>query len=144
MNCIYRHCLPVGYIIKAKNKDEKKEKIESHIEEEIDDIRSKLNVEKGTKMTKDLFLSWKEERKKKKEKEIEEKKNAETKKQTGKGANHGLTGRALFKFDPTLFVDDDEAVDEKVYENREAEDDDDETTTVERNDTQMEKIMEQV
>jgi len=24
---------------------------------------------------------------------------------------HGLTGRALFKFDPTLFVDDDEAVD---------------------------------
>lgn len=26
-----------------------------------------------------------------------------------------MTGRALFKFDPTLFIDDEEAADEKVY-----------------------------
>ena len=75
MNCIYRHCLPVGYIIKVKTKDDKKDREENHFEEDIDEIRGKLNSEIGTKMTKELFLNWKEERRKKKEKEIEEKKS---------------------------------------------------------------------
>jgi hypothetical protein len=29
-----------------------------------------------------------------------------------------LSGRALFQYDPTLFVDDDEAADENIYDNR--------------------------
>ena len=65
---------PSGLCHQAQKTDDKKQKIESHIEEEIDEMRSKLNVEKGTKITKELFLQWKEERKKKKEREIEEKK----------------------------------------------------------------------
>lgn len=36
-----------------------------------------------------------------------------------KGSHNILSGKALFKYDPTLFQDDENAADEKIYEERE-------------------------
>lgn len=44
----------------------------------------------------------------------------EVKKTGGRGTNI-LSGRALFKYDPTLFTDDDAAADETTYEARDEE-----------------------
>lgn len=61
MTCIYRHCLPPGYIFKKKGEkaiddDEYKETFE----EEIDNRIKLLGDKKGTKVTIEIFLEWKE------------------------------------------------------------------------------------
>lgn len=79
MNCHYRHCLPPNFVFKKKN--EKKEKVESNLEEEIDQERSKLDSNKANiKVSFEVFMKWKEERRIKKEQEIELKKKADAKK----------------------------------------------------------------
>jgi hypothetical protein len=50
---------------------------------------------------------------------VEKKKKEDEKKSKTGGKQHLLSGRALFQFDPTLFVDDEEAADEKIYNERE-------------------------
>lgn len=55
-------------------------------------------------------MRWKEERRVRKEAEAEKKKKEEEKKSKNKGALR--TGRELFTYDPTLFIDDEEAADE--------------------------------
>lgn len=77
------------------------------------------DAKKGQLVTKEVFLKWKEEKKLRKAEEADKKKKEEEKKNKGGGKQHLLSGRALFQFDPTLFVDDDEAVDEKIYHDRE-------------------------
>jgi len=62
---------------------------------------------------------WKEEKKRVRAEEVEKKKKEDEKKNKGSGKQHLLSGRALFQFDPTLFVDDEEAADEKIYHERE-------------------------
>jgi hypothetical protein len=43
----------------------------------------------------------------------------EVDKEKSKGkSSHILSGKALFKYDPTLFKDDEDAADEKLYEER--------------------------
>jgi hypothetical protein len=50
----------------------------------------------------------------------------EAKKAGTKGATGILSGRALFKFDPTLFQDDEAAADSNIYEERNEEDEEEE------------------
>lgn len=64
-------------------------------------------------------MEWKKQREERRQKEIE-RKAAEEAKKGAKGQNV-FTGKALFKFDPTLFQDDEGAVDADTYEEREEE-----------------------
>ena len=43
----------------------------------------------------------------------------EVKKAGSKGGHNILSGKALFKYDPTLFQDDEEAAGQEIYEERE-------------------------
>lgn len=85
------------------------------VEERIDLERQKLfssEEKKGQLVTLEVFLRWKEEKMKKKAEEAEKKKKDEEKKtKAGGGKQHLLSGRALFQFDPSVFVDDEEAAD---------------------------------
>ena len=94
-----RHCLPPNYVLKRdiislKNDDD------AILEEILEEERSKITSEKATKITKELFLAWKENKKKKREEELEKKRKEEAKK-TGTKGTHILSGKALFKYDPT-------------------------------------------
>ncbi|CAD8053571.1 unnamed protein product [Paramecium sonneborni] len=116
MTCHYKHCLPQGYVFRKK--EEPKQKQEGDLEEEIDEQISNLQ-KGGTKITKEVFEKWKQERNEKKKLEAEKQKLEEQKKKGAKqaGNNSQMTGRALFVYDPGLFIDDDEA--EKDYEREE-------------------------
>ena len=74
-------------------------------------------------MTLETFTEWKRRKAEKKQKELEDRMKEEAKK-GGKGGQGILSGRALFKFDPSVFQDDEAAADSAVYEER-AEDEED-------------------
>ncbi|CUV04637.1 unnamed protein product [Cryptosporidium hominis] len=107
-NCKYRHCLPVGYVIKEQESDDGGdiEGEEETLEERIERQRLELPGP-GTPVTFETFMEWK----KKKEKEEEEKSKADAAKQ-GKQ----MSGRDLFVYDPSLFVDDEDAAGGDTYE----------------------------
>ena len=87
------------------------------IEEKIEEERSKLPTEGLTPVTYESLMAWKQRKAERKQKELEEKMKEEAKKVGGKGSNI-LSGRALFKYDPNLFQDDEAAADGDVYEER--------------------------
>lgn len=58
-------------------------------------------------VTFEVFMKWKEDKKLRKEADAAKKKVEEEKKNKNKGQLR--TGRELFTYDPTLFVDDEEA-----------------------------------
>ncbi|CAD8138989.1 unnamed protein product [Paramecium octaurelia] len=122
MTCHYKHCLPQGYVFRKK--EEPKQRQEGDLEEEIDEQISQLQ-KGGTKITKEVFEQWKKDRAEKKKLEAEKQKLEEQKKKGAKqtGGNSQMTGRALFVYDPSLFIDDDEA--EKDYEREEQIDEND-------------------
>ncbi len=64
-------------------------------------------------------MAWKKRKEDKLIAELEEKMKQASAKTGGKG-NSVLSGRALFKFDPNLFMDDAEAVDEVDYEDEDS------------------------
>jgi hypothetical protein len=73
-----------------------------------------------TPVTKESFFAWKERRKKQKQELLEtQMKEAEEKaaagKKAGKGKNSIMNGRALFQYNPDLFKDDENAVDNDAY-----------------------------
>ena len=121
--CIYRHCLPPGYVLKLPEKVVKVE--ERTLEEVLEEERAKLG-HGGTPVTLESFKKWREEKLKRKEQEIEKKRQEEIKKSKGGKGYNILSGRALFKYDPSLFADDEGAVDNKEYEEREDQNSDDE------------------
>jgi hypothetical protein len=63
-------------------------------------------------VTEETFKKWTEERAKRKAAELEAKRVEEAKRTGTKGLNV-LSGRALFAYDPSLFVDDEGADDDK-------------------------------
>ena len=124
MSCIYRHCLPPNFVFKKKNAPTKK--LDENLEEQIDEARGKLVIENGSpKVSLEVFLQWKADKAKAKEDEIEKKRKAEAKKTGGKGYQ-ALSGRALFKYDPSLFVDDDNAADDQEYVKEEEDEEEEE------------------
>ena len=123
--CNYTHALPQGYVLNRDKKDAadklkelEDEEDEKTIEEIIEEERQKLNNETLTPVNKVSFEAWKKRKAEQKQKELEER-MMEAEKTKGKGkSSHILSGKALFKYDPTLFKDDDNAADEKLYEER--------------------------
>ena len=68
-------------------------------------------------MTKESFAQWKLDKANKIQEELEKKVEAEQKKgQKGGKAFGFMSGKALFTYDPTLFQDDEGAVDEAMYD----------------------------
>lgn len=127
--CVYTHALPPGYILQRDKKELEKAKLEDDedeltIEEKIEEERMKLPSEGLTPVTLASFQEWKQRKAERKQKELEEKMKEEAKKAGSKGAAGILSGRALFKFDPTLFQDDEAAADSAIYEEHEDEEED--------------------
>eukprot|EP00826_Nyctotherus_ovalis_P038069 TRINITY_DN3537_c0_g1_i5.p1 TRINITY_DN3537_c0_g1~~TRINITY_DN3537_c0_g1_i5.p1 ORF type:complete len:440 (+),score=193.84 TRINITY_DN3537_c0_g1_i5:183-1502(+) len=110
--CQYRHCLPPGYVLK-RDKEKALEKVEERrIEEIIDAERDELLKRPNlTPVTLESFKAWKVRKQQEREKRIAEEMKKESRKLGGKVHNM-LNGRALFKFDPSAFKDDDEAIED--------------------------------
>lgn len=102
LDCHYRHCLPPGFVLKKDvRRDDEAEVV--RIEDLIDEQREGFVRANGTPVTLERFLEWKKKRAEKKAAEEEKKKEDLSKKNKGQKKMAGLTGRALFVFDPTLF-----------------------------------------
>eukprot|EP00922_Rhytidocystis_sp_ex-Travisia-forbesii_P052225 GHVS01077500.1.p1 GENE.GHVS01077500.1~~GHVS01077500.1.p1 ORF type:complete len:351 (-),score=103.67 GHVS01077500.1:190-1242(-) len=114
--CKYRHCLPPGYILSNYDDDEDEEEAEL-MEDKIERLRLELPAG-GTPVTLETFTAWKEKKESDRVKAVEEVRQAEAKRTGGRGL-HILTGRDLFAYDPSLFVDDDAAADEDDYNEEE-------------------------
>jgi len=121
-SCHYRHCLPPGYVLKTKADKERERRMkeqggddeEDTLEERIDQQRKALDLSKCTPLTLELFKKWKVDKETRRLDEVKKKASEAEAKQKGSGM-HVMSGRDLFTFDPSLFVDDEEA-DEELYE----------------------------
>lgn len=121
--------LPEGYILQSKKEREANRKeAEEHknsgrtIEEDIEDERNALKSDNLTPVTKESFLAWKERRAAEKQKKAEEdfvqsQQSAEAKRKLAKGKNSVMSGRALFSYNPAMFKDDENAIEEMPEEN---------------------------
>jgi len=126
-NCMYRHALPPGFVLKKdKKREEKAEGIS--IEELIEEKRAELSAQANlTPVTLESFVKWK--KRKLAEKAEAEKKEADKKKNKAKeGITMGMSGRDMFSFNPTMAGGDDddeggEAFDMKLREKDGDEDD---------------------
>lgn len=125
-NCMYRHALPPGFVLK---KDKKKEETEEEIslEELIENERAALgpNV---TRITLETFLAWK--KRKRQEKVDKAREEMEKKKADFKaGKSLVVSGREVFEFRPELVDDDDDEADDTRYADEEEEEEEEIDTT---------------
>lgn len=133
------HRLPQGYILvkdkKVKMPGDEDSDVEMTLEEKIEEERHNLKSEGLIPVTLASFTKWKEERALRKQAELEARMEAEVAKGAKGGAkNFGfMSGKALFTYDPTLFQDDDGAVDNDKYEEREVSDNEQEETKEQTN-----------
>ncbi|MCJ8732948.1 hypothetical protein PDJAM_G00217400 [Pangasius djambal] len=112
-SCMYRHALPVGFVLKKDKKKEENEEEEISLEELIENERAALgpNV---TRITLETFLAWK--KRKRQEKIDKALQDMERKKADFKaGKSLGVSGREVFEFRPELVNDDDEEADDTKY-----------------------------
>ncbi len=117
--CKYRHRLPPGFILK-----DRLAKVEQDDEDEPTPIEEVIEAERAaalaagkcvTPCTLENFLKWKEDKRKAKEAEIQR----IAKEAIAKPGNRSLgvlSGRDLFSYDPSLFVDDEGAAGDDAYE----------------------------
>lgn len=106
--CMYQHALPPGFVLKSKAKEEENDEEEVLLEDILEEERAKLT--KRTPLTLELFLKWKEDKKKSKEAKIAAEIQQAKKDSTDSRANKAMrSGRALFTFNPDLFMDDEDA-----------------------------------
>ena len=115
--CKYRHALPPGYVLK-KNvpvDDDEDEEEEITLEELIENERAAL-PSGGTPVTESSFKSWLIKRAEMKREGEEKERQAIIEASAKKGQRGmGLSGRDLFAFDPSLFIDDDGAAGQDLY-----------------------------
>uniref|UniRef100_A0A8C4QND6 Zinc finger CCCH domain-containing protein 15 n=1 Tax=Eptatretus burgeri TaxID=7764 RepID=A0A8C4QND6_EPTBU len=112
-NCIYRHALPPGFVLKKDAKKEEKEE-EISLEDLIERERAVLGPNVN-KLTLEAFIQWKKKkREEKKEKALTalEKRKADFK----AGKTFGISGREIFEFHPDLVSADDDEAAETQYE----------------------------
>ena len=115
-NCKYRHCLPPGYVLKQKQCQQVvQDEPDISLEELLDKQRTALPLCEE-KLTLETFLLWKEKRKKLKQDQLMRERQAEAKRSGVSNAVTALSGRDLFAFNPSLFVDDAEAAVEDDYQ----------------------------
>merc|ERR1712029_641264 len=125
-DCMYKHALPPGFVLKKdKKREEKAEGIS--IEELIEEKRAELSASANlTPVTLESFVKWK--KRKLAEKAAAEKKEADKKRSKAKEGNTvGMSGRDMFSFNPTMAGGDDddeggEAFDMKLRENEDGDD----------------------
>jgi len=113
--CKYRHALPPGYVFKDKKKsgdDDDDEEDKQTMEEKLDEMRR--GVGPGAMVTAETFTEWKRKRDEAKS-ATDAAAEAKAQKTYKKGAKTTLTGRQLFEFDSSIFVDDEEAGDASSY-----------------------------
>ncbi|EER14785.1 phoshoprotein 300, putative [Perkinsus marinus ATCC 50983] len=127
--CKYRHALPPGYVLKKKKADDDDDYDNGpSIDEIIEQERQALPAG-GTPVTLETFTAWKKKKQEEREAE-EERKKQERIAQAKKEKRSVMSGRDLFTFDPTLFVDDDDASSDSSYEDESDESDDEEDDEV--------------
>ncbi|KAJ8416912.1 hypothetical protein AAFF_G00327900 [Aldrovandia affinis] len=120
-NCMYRHALPAGFVLKKDKKKEEEKEEEISLEELIENERSALGPNVN-RITLETFLAWK--RRKRQEKVAKAEEDMERKKADFKaGRSLGVSGREVFEFRPELVDDDDEEADDTKYANDESDDD---------------------
>ncbi|XP_034160716.1 zinc finger CCCH domain-containing protein 15 [Pangasianodon hypophthalmus] len=132
--CMYRHALPVGFVLKKDKKKEENEEEEISLEELIENERAALGLN-VTRITLETFLAWK--KRKRQEKIDKAQQDMERKKADFKaGKSLGVSGREVFEFRPELVNDDDEEADDTKY----AKIDDELTQEVEEEEEQCQDI----
>lgn len=128
-DCMYQHQLPPGFVLKSDLAAQKKEEDETTLVERIEMERAKLDRTKLTPVTPETFAAWKVKQKAKKLEEekmvIKEKVRAHKK---GRDKS-GMSGRNLFTYNPSLFVDDIDAFAEFEDDEEKVIGDDDEKET---------------
>ncbi|KAL7668225.1 hypothetical protein ACOME3_008937 [Neoechinorhynchus agilis] len=120
--CIYRHCLPEGYVLKSATPSSVDSKPQLTLEEMVENERNLLPRSNLTPVTLESFKKWKlrklAERRQKLASDNEKKQY-----QFKQGRMNGLTGREMFTFDPSLVAgNDDSGTDEADYSDDEKED----------------------
>ncbi|CAM9198525.1 unnamed protein product [Lampetra planeri] len=115
-NCMYRHALPPGFVLKKDKKKEEKDE-EISLEELIENERSALGAN-VTRITLETFLAWK---KRKRQEKVDKAREEMEKKKADFKAGKSLTvsGREVFEFRPELVNDDDDEADDTQYVNKE-------------------------
>ncbi|KAL7418875.1 Translation machinery-associated protein 46 [Cryptotrichosporon argae] len=107
-NCMYRHALPPGFVLKADKKaaEEAAKKEVISLEEFLEVERHKLKAPL-TPVTEETFATWKKTRIEKKQAEAEALEKAKAA-QRAAGKMTGMTGKDMFEFGGELYADDDE------------------------------------
>eukprot|EP00850_Spirogloea_muscicola_P004933 SM000022S07147 [mRNA] locus=s22:235633:238596:+ [translate_table: standard] len=126
-DCMYRHALPPGYILKSQMKallEEESNKLS--IEEEIEEQRHKTTG--STPLNAETFAEWKNKKKEKRDAEL-------AAKQQDRAKADRMSGRELFLSDASLFVDDGDAYD--AYEREEV----DEENVAEQRPPQQDEVL---
>ena len=133
--CIYTHALPQGYVLQREQKELEKALLagddsdELTVEEKIEEERAALPSDGLTPVTLETFNAWKQRKAERKQAELEERMREEAKgKEKGQKGAGVLSGRMLFKYDPTLFQDDEAAAEGDIYEERNEEEEEDPVT----------------
>jgi len=129
-NCMYRHALPPGFVLKKdKKKLDAQKGDEISLEELIEQRRAELGARTDlTPVNIESFVKWKK-RKMAEKVEKEKKESSKKKEKFTSGVRTGMSGREMFTFDPKMVShedDDDEggeAFDLSKMERDEDEDD---------------------
>ncbi|XP_041803413.1 zinc finger CCCH domain-containing protein 15 [Chelmon rostratus] len=139
-NCMYRHALPPGFVLKKDKKKEEKEE-EISLEELIENERAALGVD-VTRITLETFLAWK--KRKRQEKVDKAREEMEKKKADFKaGKSLVVSGREVFEFRPELVDDDDAEADDTQYDNDDVKDDEEQINTTEVQDIDLSRFVPQ-
>lgn len=121
--CMYRHALPPGFVLKKDKKKEEKEE-EISLEELIENERAALGAD-VTRITLETFLAWK--KRKRQEKVDKAREEMEKKKADFKaGKSLVVSGREVFEFHPELVDDDDAEASDTRYASEDGEEDEEE------------------
>ncbi|KAM9345318.1 zinc finger CCCH domain-containing protein 15 [Symphorus nematophorus] len=139
-NCMYRHALPPGFVLKKDKKKEEKEE-EISLEELIENERAALGAD-VTRITLETFLAWK--KRKRQEKVDKAREEMEKKKADFKaGKSLVVSGREVFEFRPELVDDDDAEATDTRYDSEDEEDDEEEINTTEVQDIDLSRFVPQ-
>ncbi|PWA18534.1 hypothetical protein CCH79_00017202 [Gambusia affinis] len=139
-NCMYRHALPPGFVLKKDKKKEEKEE-EISLEELIESERAALGVN-VSRITLETFLAWK--KRKRQEKVDKAREELEKKKADFKaGKSLIVSGREVFEFRPELVDDDDDEADDTQYSDETKEEDEEETDLTDVQDIDLSRFVPQ-
>jgi len=139
-NCMYRHALPPGFVLKKDKKKEEKEE-EISLEELIENERAALGAN-VTRITLETFLAWK--RRKRQEKVDKAREEMEKKKADFKaGKSLVVSGREVFEFRPELVDDDDDEADDTRYADQDEEEEEEEIDITEIQDIDLSRFVPQ-